>query len=201
MYIELIDLLRCPVEHEETWLVASFDRMEGRFIFAGKLGCPVCSATYEIIDGIPRFSSAQMPGNDPECSDEDVIRTAALLNLTRPDSLAVLCGSEAISANRVSEMTQARIVALNPGSHVEETERVAVVTCERRIPLASASVDAIALGDAASLVHDASRILRSGGRISADSSTELGAQFREIARDERHVVGELVGPVIQLERR
>jgi uncharacterized protein YbaR (Trm112 family) len=201
MYIELIDLLRCPVEHEETWLVASFDKMDGRFIVTGKLGCPVCSATYEILDGVARFSSAQIPSDHAESSDEDVIRTAALLNLTRPDSLAVLCGSEAKAANRVSEMTQARIIVLNPQSHVEETERVGVVLCENRIPLASASVDAIALGDAGSLVHDAARVLKAGGRISAESSVELGGQFRTLARDSRNVVGEVVGPMIQLGRR
>ena len=32
----MIDLLRCPREHEETWLVAAFNRMEGRFIVEGK---------------------------------------------------------------------------------------------------------------------------------------------------------------------
>jgi uncharacterized protein YbaR (Trm112 family) len=201
MYIELIDLLRCPVEHEETWLVASFNKMEGRFIITGTLGCPVCSATYQIENGVARFSSAQVPLNDAEIPDDAVIRAAALLNLTRPDSLAVLCGSEARVANRVSEMTQAKIIALNPDSRVEETERVAIVMCENRIPLASRSVDGVALGNAGGLAHDASRVLKSGARISADSSVDLGPGVNTLARDERSVVGEVVGPVIQIGRR
>jgi hypothetical protein len=37
MFIELVDALRCPVPHEESWLVASADRMEARHIVDGTL--------------------------------------------------------------------------------------------------------------------------------------------------------------------
>jgi uncharacterized protein YbaR (Trm112 family) len=201
LYIELIDLLRCPVEHEETWLVASFSRVEDRFIIEGKLGCPVCSAMYEIVDGVPRFGPRALPSNPVEASDDDVVRAAALLNLTRPNSIAVLCGDETRVAAGVSEMTQARIIVLNPQSHIEETERVAAVTCENRIPLGSASVDAIAVGDCGALVGDAARVLRPGGRISAAASIDLGSGFVTLARDEKNVVGEAPSSVIQIGRR
>ena len=201
MYIEMIDLLRCPLEHEETWLVASFAKIEGRFIIEGRLGCPVCSAMYEIRDGVAEFSSSQRM-SDVVSSDEDAaIRTAALLNLTRAGSIAVLCGEDASVANQVSEMTQARIIALNPLNAVEETELVAVVTCADRIPLATGSVDGIAIGMSANLVMDASRVLKPGGRIVAETSVDLGAAFNTLARDARNVVGEVVGPVIQIGRR
>ena len=44
MFIELVDALRCPVAHAESWLVAAAIRMEARHIVDGTLGCPVCSA-------------------------------------------------------------------------------------------------------------------------------------------------------------
>src|SRR5690242_21064587 len=55
MFIELVDALRCPVPHEESWLVASATRMEARHIVDGLLGCPVCHAEYPIRNGVADF--------------------------------------------------------------------------------------------------------------------------------------------------
>jgi hypothetical protein len=132
--------------------------------------------------------------------DSAVIRTAALLNLTRPDSLAVLCGNESGVANRVSEMTQARVIALNPTTMVEETERVAIITCGSRIPLASGSVDAIAIGSDLHLVPDSERVLRPGSRITARSTVDLGDHFHTLASDDRNVVAESPTTLLSLRR-
>ncbi len=43
MHIELTDLLRCPADHDEAFLVLLPDRMEGRRVLAGHLGCPMCN--------------------------------------------------------------------------------------------------------------------------------------------------------------
>ena len=51
MFIELVDSLRCPNDHAETWLVATCDAMRGRDIVTGTLGCPICRAQYAIVDG------------------------------------------------------------------------------------------------------------------------------------------------------
>ncbi|MEO8575536.1 MAG: hypothetical protein ABI556_02495, partial [Gemmatimonadales bacterium] len=89
MYIELIDLLRCPREHADSWLVAAFNKMDGRFVVEGKLGCPVCSATYGIREGIADLSEDPYEVThgcgrlgDPE--EEAAVRAAALLGLTKP---------------------------------------------------------------------------------------------------------------------
>ena len=57
MFLPLVDVLRCPVAHEETWLVASIDRAEDRDIITGALGCPQCLAEYPIRDGIVHFAA------------------------------------------------------------------------------------------------------------------------------------------------
>jgi len=44
MFSELVDVLRCPRPHEESWLVLAAHRLDGRDIMAGVLGCPVCHA-------------------------------------------------------------------------------------------------------------------------------------------------------------
>ncbi|HEX6576593.1 MAG TPA: hypothetical protein VF042_16615 [Gemmatimonadaceae bacterium] len=199
MYIEMLDLLRCPVEHEETWLVASFHRMDGRFVIEGKLGCPICSAEYEITNGVADFGGARQETDRSEADDDAVIRTAALLNLTRPGSLAVLCGETAGVANRLAEMTQARIIALNPLTKIEETELVGVVTTAGRIPLASSSVDAIAIGEC-NVAADAVRILKPGSRISARATVDLSPWFTVLAKDENDVVAEAKAQIVELRR-
>ena len=196
----MIDLLRCPREHEETWLVAAFTRMDGRFVLEGTLGCPICSASYEITGGVARFGGDVSDAFAPVVSADSVMRTAALLNLMRPGSLAVLCGSEANAAEDLSELTQSRVIALNPASNIEDTERVATVATLDRIPLASSSVDGIAVGDCQSLIGDAARILKPGGRIVAPVTASFPPGFREIARDDQSVVAESIGPLIGIQR-
>ncbi len=52
MFIELTDHLRCPADHDESFLVLLPERMEGRSVRAGRLGCPVCGRTFELVDGV-----------------------------------------------------------------------------------------------------------------------------------------------------
>ena len=212
MFIELIDLLRCPREHDDSWLVAAFTKVEQRFVIRGKLGCPVCGATYPIEEGIADFRDAEVrspiadaidvPNDAPvgATSADDVMRFAAMLGLTRPGALVVLEGEASVIATELSAMTEARAVALNPEEHVNESESIAVVLADSRIPLAPASVDGIVLGSKTMAHADSARVLKPGGRIVASPSTDIGAAFRMIARDDRHIVAESTGPLISLGR-
>ena len=208
MYIELIDLLRCPRDHEESWLVAAFAKMEGRFVIAGRLGCHVCSASYSIRHGVADLRSVREPDDDRRSMEADApaeavaMRTAAMLNLARPGLLIVLEGSEARASRMISELTEARVIALNPHGQPAETERVAPVLADDRFPLASASVDGIALSTNAAeqLVADAPRVLKPGGRLVAPAGTRLAPSFRELARYESQLVAEIAGPLTTLTR-
>lgn len=209
MFIELIDLLRCPREHEDSWLVAAFTKMRERFVIEGKLGCPVCESSYPIRNGIADLlgvgaeSAPERNETVPASatSIDDIVRFAAMLGLTRPGSLVVMEGGAADVATALSEMTEARVITLNPTGQVTETERVAVVLAGDRIPLAAASVDGIVLGDQSQTsLAEAARALKPGGRIVAPVSTDLGSRFRELARDERHAVAESIGQLISLTR-
>ena len=119
MHIELIDLLRCPREHEETWLVAALNAVQDRYVIKAKLGCPVCGATYFIRNGIAdlRQEESVTSGDESISSGTDAaMRIAAFLNLTRPGSLVALEGRYANLARAISEMTECRVIALNPSN-------------------------------------------------------------------------------------
>src|SRR5688500_8543264 len=203
MFIELIDLLRCPVPHEDSWLVAAFTKMDGRFVRSGKLGCPVCSNVYPIVDGTAHFAPARSADAVAATAapEEEVVRAAALLGLTRPGAVLVVMGSAASLAAQLAEMTESKLIAVNPGMTIGETERVGILTAGERLPLADGSVDGMIIDDAAdALIAEAARLLRPGGRIVAGAATDLGPRFHELARDGRNVVAESVGPLVGLTR-
>ncbi len=209
MYIELIDLLRCPRVHEESWLVAAFYKMQDRFVIDGRLGCPVCSATYSISDGVADFREEKadfVPHGQAahvNNSEDEAMRAAAMLGLIKPGSVAVLVGSDADLAGQVSELTQARVLALNSATRQsEERENVAAVLSSTRFPFAEASIDGVMLGrgTAASAVAESVRVLKPGGRLVADAGLVLSGSLRELARDDRYVVAESTGPLLTLSR-
>ena len=206
MYIELIDLLRCPREHSDSWLVAAFDQMDGRFVTAGKLGCPVCSASYRIRDGIVDLSEAEYEITHG-CSglvypdEKAAVRAAALLGLAKPNTVVVLAGDASSLAHNVSEIAEARVIALNSTAGIDESEKVAVVLSDRRLPFAPGSIDGIMVDETTiQFVPDALRVLRQGGRLIVPMGTTLPAGFRELARDDREVVAESIGELITLTR-
>src|SRR5215212_9056893 len=201
MHIELIDLLRCPNDHDETWLVAALHAVEDRLVVKAKLGCPICGASYVIAKGIADLRSHHEPISvQPGHADPDsAIRLAALLNLTRPGSFAILQGTHASAANQVTEMTQSRVIGLNSAAAVDDTELAAAVFSDSRIPLATDSVDGLAL-DEEKFLHDAARVLRQGGRLVIPAEATLPYGITEVARDAQNIVGEAIGQVITLRR-
>lgn len=195
-------------------MVAAFNKMDGRFVIDGKLGCPVCSTSYAITDGIAdlRLNATHETGDENTASttlhpasvqeSETAIRAAAMLGLTTPNSVVVLAGTETTLANSLSELTEARVMAVNPVNAVDATERVAVIRADERLPFAPGSLDAVMLDDsnAAILAHDAGRVLRQGGRLVGPASLTIDAPLRELARDDTNVVAESMGQLISLSR-
>jgi len=202
MHIELIDLLRCPREHEETWLVAALNAVQDRYVIKAKLGCPVCGATYFIRNGIAdlRQEESVTSGDESISSGTDAaMRIAAFLNLTRPGSLVALEGRYANLARAISEMTECRVIALNPSSPLDDSEQAASVLCDSRFPLATASLDGIALSQD-KLIADVARVLKSWGRVVVGAATNLPAGLMEIARDENAIIAESIGTIVPLRR-
>jgi hypothetical protein len=111
----------------------------------------------------------------------------------------VIEGEAIGAANRIAELTESRLICVNPPEGSADGERVGLVTAGDRIPIASASVDAMIVDDQ-SRIAEAARLLRRGGRLVVPARSTIGGPFSELARDERFVVAESVGEVVPIQR-
>jgi len=204
VHIEFIDLLRCPEPHEESQLVAALNRMDGRNVIEAKLGCPVCGAEFFVRDEVAIFDDAAAFPPPVLLDDSYAMRISAFLDLIAPGKVVLVAGDFARVAASVAEASGARVIALNSPSPTHLIDDVAEIRAPSKIPLASKSLDGIALDESHStpeFFSEAARLLRPGGRLYAKSRTTLPPQFRELAGSENETVAELIGDLVSLKSR
>ncbi len=207
MFIELVDALRCPVPHEESWLVASAVRMESRHIVDGTLGCPVCLAEYPIRAGVVDFrrSGGSIVATREEGDAEQALRLAALLNLADAQGFAVLLGGWGALAQELASIVEVPLILVDPPAGVVGAPGVSVLRCDGEVPLASGAARAMAIDEGnAARAASAVRATRAKGRVVAPISVAVPAEVTELARDEMMWVGErsvLESPLITLHVR
>ncbi|HJQ11655.1 MAG TPA: hypothetical protein VJ840_11560 [Gemmatimonadaceae bacterium] len=209
MFIELIDLLRCVNTHEETWLVASFREITNRIVLYGTLGCPVCSAEYQIRNGVVDFTRGEsVPGVEAERAaashsrEELATRAGAYLDATQPGTTIVLGGLWAYAAQQLAEMADVRVLALNAPGEVEESERVGLLHIADAIPLAANSAHGVALDSwfGAKAIEEALRVVRPAGRIVGPASLTAPDGAAVLAHDEHYWVAEKTPEMVPLRR-
>jgi uncharacterized protein YbaR (Trm112 family) len=200
VFIELIDLLRCPREHEESWLVAAIYERSDRDIVTGRLGCPICKAAYPIEKGVAIFGDAELtiPGTAFDAYDETVedaaMRCAAMLDLFDPGGAILLGGRWARAARALLDIVKTSVLVLAPPAGIELGNGVSAIRIGDRLPLAAGSLRGIALDATTAtpaLVSSAALTVRSGGRLIGPTSAPPPAGVIERARDDRHWVAEV----------
>lgn len=185
VFLPLVDTLRCPRPHEETWLVAGIERADDRDIIDGVLGCPSCLSEYPIRDGIVYFAENVPRAGFRAPSEDDAIRLAAALDLTEARMTAVLQGSWGAHAPILRGISPVQLLLVNPPIGITSGDGISIV-CADVAPLARGSVNAVALDAIADDAMIASLIgsLRSGGRVLGPTSVAVPADLTELARDD-----------------
>ena len=168
MFIELTDHLRCPEDHDESFLVLLPEKMEGRLVKTGHLGCPVCGRTFALVDGVFDAGGAPDPG-DSGASSLSAEAVSALTGLGGPGGYLALVGPAASLWQDVAELNPGvALVGINPDPEVYDRPEISVVR-GGRIPLKSRSLRGVVLGrpyaDDASWLREASRVVLPGLRI------------------------------------
>ena len=190
MFVELIESLRCPRDHEESPLIVTASRTEARHIMEGMLGCPVCRAEFPIRAGEALFASVAGSHTIPS-TPETGMRLAAFLDLTDPRGFAILCGSWGAHAEEVRQISSTPLLLVNPpiGVNVSAT---GIVRVHGRLPVAELSARAAALDARADAVLMASTIaaVRAKGRVVGPAALSLPEGVQELTRDELMWIGE-----------
>jgi hypothetical protein len=170
MFIELTDHLRCPVDHDESYLVLLPDRLDGRSVQAGQLGCPVCGRTFELVDGVFDTGDAPAPDTHPPNSKKlNAEGVAALVGLNGPGGYLVIVGTLAELWEELSQlMPGVGLVAVNPPPDVPDAAQMSVLR-SGRIPLKSRSMRGAVLsrpyGGDEHWIREAARVVLPGLRI------------------------------------
>jgi uncharacterized protein YbaR (Trm112 family) len=205
MHIELTEMLRCPEEHREEYLVLSTSEMNGRMVMLGVVGCPVCQREFEIIDGIVDFTEAitgerqvRAVRRTPAARSPVVIDAQslqALLDLGGPGGYVILLGSAARHAEGLaSQMGGVHFVGINAPPDVEELPILSLLQSDRMIPLRQGMARAVVVGAelaATAWVADGIRVLLRGRRLVVESALAAPPEgVRQLASGEGVWVGE-----------
>ena len=206
MFIELVDALRCPRTHEESWLVLATSRIVARHIREGTLGCPVCRAEYPIRDGIVDLRldrtaasgvRAGQPADAPQTTDGvPADHLAAMLNLGDALGFAVLVGAWGRHARALLELAQVPpLLLVDPPPDVEMISGLSGVRADDALPLAAGAARAVAVDDDGAVRREsAAKSTRAGGRVVAPAHAVVPDGVRVLARDARVWVGEREAP-------
>ena len=171
MFIELTDHLRCPEEHDEALLVLLPDRVEGRSVREGTLGCPVCDRRFTLREGV--FDAGTGPA--PEESRATRLTPeaiAALIGLGGPGGYLALVGAPGAGwREQASLVPGVGLVAVNPPAGVVDGDGLSVIRAGR-LPLKTHSMRGVVLGapyggDVA-WVREAARVLLPGLRVAGE---------------------------------
>jgi uncharacterized protein YbaR (Trm112 family) len=183
MHIELIEMLRCPEEHREEFLVLSTSEMNGRMVWLGLVGCPVCQRDFEIIDGIVDFTEVvtgerqvrsvrRTPAPDtPAIVDDQSLQ--ALLDLGGPGGYVILLGSAARHAVGLAGlMGGIHFVGINAPPDVGELPILSLIQTDQVIPLRQAMARGVVVGAELAKtwwVAEGVRVLLHGRRLVVES--------------------------------
>ena len=168
MFIELTDHLRCPADHQESFLVLLPDQMEGRSVRTGTLGCPVCGRAFRLLDGVlDTGDAAAIDTGTGTALDADALTT--LVGLHGPGGYLTLVGPIATLWSAVAELNPGvALVAVNPPGEVADSAELSVLR-GASLPIKSGSMRGVVLGrsfaDDPSWIREAARVVLPGLRV------------------------------------
>jgi uncharacterized protein YbaR (Trm112 family) len=169
MFIELTDHLRCPADHDEAFLVLLPDRVEGRSVRTGTLGCPVCDRRFELHDGVLDTGDAPSMGAGVGPGRLTAEALAPLVGLNGPGGYLVLAGPPAALWRDVAALVPGvGLVAVNGPREVADENGVSVLR-GGRLALKTNSMRGVVLGSPyggdRAWVQEAARVVLPGLRV------------------------------------
>ena len=192
MFIELTDHLRCPNEHDESFLVLLPAQMEGRSVRTGHLGCPVCGRTFELRDGVLDTGDAPpVEANRKSVLNADALTT--LVGLSGPGGYLTLVGAAGALWSEVGALNPGvALVTVNPPASVVDGPGISVIR-SGRLPLKTGSMRGVVLSrpfaDDPQWVREAARVVLQGLRVVGEGKDPSAGAIELLASAEGVWVG------------
>lgn len=169
MNLLLTDHLTCPACQAGGGLILLADRVEGRRVLDGQLGCPGCRAKYRVVDGVAFFGDP-VAGSAPadRQTPGDGIRLAALAGVTEgPAMLLVIGPYQAVAAEIAGVLKEVEIVVATAAAQPSpDRDGVSVLQVGGRLPLRDGSMrGVIVTGADAQMIDEAVRVSALAARI------------------------------------
>ena len=182
MFIELTDVLRCPVDHEESYLILLPDGVEDRTVRSGELGCPVCGRDYRIEHGIVELGDPPDLEERSSALDADGLRV--LIGIDTPGGYVVLVGTVGREGGPLARHLEGvHLIAINPPEPVVDDGSFSIVLGDR-LPLKRASVRGVVLGpgyaDSPSWRMEAQRIVLPGLRVVGEGAAPVPEHWESL---------------------
>ncbi|MFI5279838.1 MAG: Trm112 family protein [Gemmatimonadales bacterium] len=150
MFIELTEILRCPRDHEESYVICGPVTMEGRDVVRGGIVCPACRAEYPIVDRVAFFGPPDEPVRgagevrSPELTVEAVL---AFLDLQGDGGYVVTVGAAGrLGPALGAALPRIGLVGVNPPVGIAPSDVFSVVVSPRALPVRARSVRAVVVG-------------------------------------------------------
>lgn len=178
MFIELTDHLRCPADHDEAYLVLLPDRLEGRRVLTGLLGCPVCGREVRIAGGVPEFD-ATPPAAGATALTPDALQ--ALVGIEGPGGFLALVGAAGgLAEGLAARLPGVHLALLNPPAGVTGDAARSVLRAAH-LPFKRSSLRSVVLGGEAggvpAMVAAAVAAVLPGNRIVVEGPVRQAADL------------------------
>jgi uncharacterized protein YbaR (Trm112 family) len=197
VFIELTEVLKCPRDHPESYLVCVPAEMDGRSVVRGGLGCPACGAEYAILDGVAYFGPRAEP---PRAEPPGALTAEALASfvaLEGSGGYALLVGSVArLLPELAAGVPLVHWVGVNPPRGSARGAGFSLLVSPRALPVKTGSVRAVGIGADHALapwLEDGARTLLEGLRFVAETGGQPPPGIEPLARAAGVVVGEKRG--------
>ena len=166
MHLLITDQLTCPTCGPGYGLILLADRVEGRRVYEGRLGCANCERKYMVSAGIASFTEAEAPTVRPMAVD--AIRLAALLGVGEgPAQLLMIGGFDDVAPIVADMIADVEVIVANSGP-IASAERMGVskLRIDAALPLHDRSMRGVALDGALThLVTEAARVCALAARV------------------------------------
>lgn len=204
----LLDALRCPGGHAESWLVSLARVVDGSSLVEGELACPLCGAEYRVQNGVGIFGSLGLGSSGESIGPNE--RSSAALSVERlAAQLAVIGGRDPVLfhgryaqlADQYTELTETPVIIVGIGNMVQQNtshnENVSVLQVGERLPLGAGTLAGAAIdlsNGGPQLLAGVAAALRQNARLVLPAAFVIPEtvllSLRELARDESEWVGE-----------